>query len=223
MSQPIRHFHDDPSVDFGPEAFVLYPTLAVLLARVTSAWAAVETTIDFAFIMLVGSGSETSIAMYRALTGNGPKEHAVNAAAQEKLVDEDFRLFLAARKALKRVGKQRNAVVHGLVGHSPQIRDALVIIRQDDLFENLNDLFRKQHLSPDPASVKQIAADRFVSRACVYKEGDLKKVIQRCEWADQIARDLAIICAEVHPMHERARLRLSGEPLIQRELRRLNR
>lgn len=222
MSQPIRKLADEPNVRFGPEALNLYPELALHIARIAATWSMVENNISLAFIMLVGSGSETSIAMYKALTGTATKDHAMNAAAEDKLTAEDYLLYQATRKILKRTARQRNNVVHGLVGQCDQIKDALVIMHQDVLFDQMNDHLRKKHLSSDAEAVLRVAEERFASKACVYKDGDFKKVIERLNWAVSVSNDLAIICAEVHREHSRARSRLSSEPLIRKELTRLS-
>jgi len=222
MSQPIRHLTDNPDVHFGPDALDLYPELARNVARIVATWSLVENNISLAFIMLVGSDSETSISMYKALTVTATKDVTMKAVAQDKLQPQDFLLYQATRNILKRTARQRNNVVHGLIGHCEQIKDALVIIHQDVLFDQMNDHLRKKHLLPDKEAVLRAAEERFASKACVYKDGDFKKVIERLNWAVSVSNDLAIIGAEVHREHSRARSRLSSEPLIRKELTRLS-
>lgn len=221
MPQPIGTVVEKPSVDFGPDTLDLYPSLAKEIARIVATWSLVENNIGLAFIMLVGSGSETSIAMYKSLTGSGSKDNAMNAAAKEKLSPSDYLIYQATRNTLKKTAKQRNNIVHGLIGRCHQIADALVVVHQDALFDQMNELFRKQHLAVDPNGVREDAEKRFASKAFVYREADFRKVSERLNWANDISQDLAVICAEVHPLANRSRSRLAEEPAIQREVRRL--
>jgi len=218
MPQPIKYFSDDPSVTFGVEALKRYPQLALYVSAIVTSWSNVENAINLAFLMLVGSGSETAITIYQELSGSGSRDTAISAAARTALSKSDFELFCAVRRVLKRVGKQRNNVVHGMIGFCEQVPEAFVIVHQNDLFNQMNALFRKQHLSGDPEGVKAWASEQFRTTSIVYKAQDFHKIIERCHWAEAIAQELAVICAEVHPGKDKSREKLLSEPLISRAL-----
>ncbi len=225
MPQPIGNFRlAEPAVRVDPKELVAdYPHLMAQIAQITVIWSTVECDEGLVFVNLIGGGSDTAVAIYRALSSNAQKDKAMNAVAQNKLSQNDYVLYLATRRCLRRVAKSRNNIVHGLVGCCDDISNALVILHQNDYFDHMNDLVRRQHLSSDKTSVLETAKQRFLRKSFVYEERDFKKVIERCGWAQDMALELAVLCSEAHPDKNGARLTLSNDMLIRRSIRRVRR
>jgi hypothetical protein len=224
MPQPISHYTNDPKLLGGTEALDLYPDLAAQIASIVTAWSEVENSLALLLIMLIGAGSDAAIAMYESLSGSTAKEAALRAAAEHALDDERLKLFFATTRVVKKVAKQRNRIVHGLVAHCPEIKDALVIMSQAAMLKHMHLLFIKQHDgTTNPTEVRAAAAAHFVKSSFVYNRQSFSRVLSRCQWANDLLMDLAVICAQVHPGKDRSLARLLSEPQIQTELSRQDR
>lgn len=212
--------------EFESDAAILekYPELAAKISHIVASWSMVETYNALMFVMLIRSGSDTAMSMYEGLTGDGAKDAAITSVARDTLDPDTFKIFLAVRSLVKRVGKQRNEIVHGVIGHAPALGKGLVILNQRAMLKQMYVLFIKQHDgSDDPLAARQRASDLFRKSAYLYTAEDFDEIIQRCSWAEELMMYLAVLCAEDHHLKSQARTRLSNDPLLQRELERLNR
>lgn len=206
----------------GPETLNLYPELAAKIGGIVASWSHVENNFALLFIMLIGAQSDAAMAMYQALEGSTAKDASLKAAAENALDEDRLRIFLAVRKVVKRVARQRNNVVHGLIGHCPDLADAFVIVSQRAVQKQMFLLFIKQHdLTQNPKAMRDEATKLFRKEAYVYKSRDFDEILERCEWAGSLTMNLAVLCTPVHPERERSRALLLSEPLIQKELDRL--
>lgn len=224
MPQPISNFTSSPELIGGTEALETYPSLAAQVACVVTAWSEVENSTALLLIMLIGAGADAAIAMYESLSGSTAKEAALRAAAEHALDDERLKVFFATTRVVKKVAKQRNRIVHGIVTHCPQIKDAFVIMSQSAMLKHMHLLFVKQHdgtMHPD--HVRAAATAHFMKSSFVYDKNSFSRILGRCKWANEILMDLAVVCAPVHPNKAQSLARLLNEPQIRTELARQSR
>ena len=223
MPQPL--FRVKPNANFliDDDQLRKNPELATKIAEIVSSWSMVENNIATIFIMLIGGRSDAAMAIYQALEGAGAKDAALRAVARNTLSGQRLSLFEVVTKLVKRVAKQRNTVVHGLIGTSEQVPGSILIISQRDMAAHMFQLFIKQHDgSSEPVQIRTNASEAFSRNCYVYSAPDLDNIVERCRWADSLTLDLAVVCAEIHHARDRSLSRLLAEPLVQRGLSRLN-
>jgi hypothetical protein len=233
MPQPVssvpglrRHF----TCQYSPAIIREKPELCGLLSSVVCLSAMLEVQLWWALAMLLGTDSRAGVAMY-AVLHNTAQRQAVEAAAATALSPDDLQLFNAILRLVRGVQKRRNEIVHGTWGVSPEVPDALILIRGEDALAEAMQVFAPAHLNPAPDGGVVCGADAMtvpydenndyvpLDKTFIYKERDFTLLL------DDMSRAMASLGRFWYPASRgdsttaEQRHLLSLEPHIQTALR----
>lgn len=126
MPQPIRLDHPI-AADFGVKALLHRPKLATLIALTATHWNDLEARIAVFIAALLQQEANTVMTIFLALTGDGPKRALMDAVASMKLKSEDLTLFQKVQSNISGRYGERNKIIHGAWGVSPDYPDQLLL------------------------------------------------------------------------------------------------
>jgi hypothetical protein len=108
------------------------PELAKLAAQVASDSSLLETYVSGIFVAMLGATeADNAIAIYAALKATSTQTVAFDAIASRTLTPEQYRVWSALRRLHKAVAKERNAIVHGVWGNTPDLPGKALIVDPD--------------------------------------------------------------------------------------------
>lgn len=202
----------DPNMGFGVDANGMSlggkPELAVLVARVIAAWATVESYVSLCSNALLAGQSNVAAAVYAVLSENALQYAALYAAADAALSPADAKLFRSALKKVRALGQGRHRLAHGVFAHSEALPGDLIIFEQRDFAELTNIFFTPEN----PGETRQDQVRRLTAsvakRAVLIGKDDLEQILKEIDLASDIASDVAVLAAPVHPDKVGARTRL---------------
>ena len=182
MPQPLRWWPDD--ITFGANALAERPTLAIGIAGVAAAWAEIEVTLGILLGTILHTEMHTGISMYLSLKGSAAQDAALAAAAKAKLPNDLKRKFEDLLLIMRKRGKERNKIVHGLWGISPQLPDALINCQPEHFIRDLIEVLTDHPKSGASASILNVYDNRdfiaIISRLYDLKD-ELGKFINSVE------------------------------------------
>jgi hypothetical protein len=215
---------EDFRIEFNPDAVRDDPPFAALLGEATARWANIESALGNILVEVLGSNVAAGLAMFSEIRGASAQLKTVQRAARAVLSDEALEAFEATMMAIESVRKQRNELVHGLWGRSPQVADALLLI--DPAYVRNKQVQIDEHRRSDRLAkaeweeVKEVYGfDR--TKIYVYTLDDLRRINRDLEETQRIAGTLIFYLDEPYwPMPPREKLfaqlcsfRLFAEPL----------
>ncbi len=125
MPQPIRH-PNSISFDFSPAAISKRPILAPYIGITSAYWNDIEARIAIYIAALLEKEAETVISIFLALTSDHAKQATIETITSLKLTTDQKEKFNSVMKTVKKRYKERNMVIHGSWGISPQYQDDLL-------------------------------------------------------------------------------------------------
>jgi len=96
------------------------------MAVAINTWAVLESTLGRLLTDFLDADIHIGAAMYTALTSSAAQFDALDAAANTALSGEALEMFQATMIVVRSAGKDRNKIVHGTWGVSPQVPGALI-------------------------------------------------------------------------------------------------
>jgi hypothetical protein len=201
MPQPLRQWFTD--ITFGANALAERPNLALGIASVASAWTEIEVTLGILLSTMLHTEIRIGISMYLALKGSAAQDAVLSAAADAKLPIDLKREFAPLLRMIRKRAKERNDVVHGLWGVSPQLLDVLIHCPAGHFIRDLAQAYAR-HIS--------FGADRgprseFVSVLKTYDARDFVEIISRLYDLKMQLKDFTFMIGDAHeqqsePIHK---------------------
>src|SRR5689334_18915113 len=108
--QPLSRVRPNVDIITTPEAMVLRPTLAPLVAEIIARWADVEVNIGAILSFVLRAEAAPIAAMLNAVTSTSAQMDMIQAAGWAKLFDPELAMFEAVIKIARAAAKKRNAI-----------------------------------------------------------------------------------------------------------------
>jgi hypothetical protein len=124
--QPLLPKYKNAKVSFGIGAVEQRPEAAVIIARCIAYWTYVEAETARLLSTILKANTAPAVAVYLSLQNARAKTDAMNAAASTTLDANDLELYRAIIAYKSSVEKERNALAHGIIGITEQIKDGIV-------------------------------------------------------------------------------------------------
>lgn len=168
MPQPLRRVKKDATYFTGPEAPVMRPDLAPLVAAVISHWSFIERDLGVTIgrVMHVEVAG-AALSMFYALGSTRTRIDALNGAVEVTLEPNVIVLYERVMKEVRACARERNAIAHGLWGWSDDLPDALLLVEQ----------YTEAHLFG--ASLRARLPDKAKAPVMVYRKPDFEGIISR--------------------------------------------
>lgn len=179
MPQPIRN-PDLVAVNFKPGAILKEPWLAAYIGVISSMWGDLEGHIA-AFLAAI-LHSRTTVAMFLAITNDGAKRAAIDAAARETLTSTQQEEL---QRLLTKIGQRytdRNTVVHGIWGISPKYPNRILWtdVRETTLFHADIMKLERENAENDVRFARMM---QYQKTMMLYEEKDFVEIKDRIEKA----------------------------------------
>lgn len=170
--------------DWGPS---VSPELTQLALRLIAEWSRIDVERTHAVTRLMRADHVPIAAMLEVL--HGPKDRALEAAAESILAPEDFDVFKRIELFLKPFRELRNKLAHWIWASSPSVQDSILLIDPADLVRHLASrvLFEK-----DPAKrvAEEVAAGETEEAVLARYRADLDPNIVQVYPREDIEREL---------------------------------
>src|SRR5215211_996781 len=190
MAQPI-HFSYPISCDFGPEAIVQRPTLALHIPVISALWNSIDAKLASLLVALLDAEARTGMAMYFSLQSDSAKRASFNAVTSAKMTKAEQDAFLLILNDIRKRAAERNNVIHGAWGISPAFPDKLLWCDIKDWIWSIVGL--AEELTQDSASERFRA--RLLEgqkRMLVFGERDFLDIEDRLRGSSQRLTDFSM-------------------------------
>ena len=196
------------SVEDVASIFAELPDLAVLYAQIVSGWSVVDSYIALAAASLIAGRAEVAMAMYEAISDSSGQYNMLYAAAEAALPGDDGALFKSALRKIRKLGKVRNQIAHGVVIRSGVLPDGFGIAEQKQFAEMTKVFFTP----PQPGETREEqvrkASRKLTKSTTVFRKIDLKLALDDIEKASTLALDLSVLASPFHHRKDEARQNL---------------
>jgi len=159
---------------FGGEWIVCAPELCVLVSKVISIWAYLDSVVLTRLLSLIsGTSSSTAIAVYESMKSDGTKFAVLDAVARVNLNDREYKLFQNLFTIIKMQANSRHKLVHWIWGYSQDLPHCLLLISPKNYAAGKTDEIQGVAFSgPIPEHLQ-----KYFSKIEVYQKTDLEKII----------------------------------------------
>ena len=186
------------------------PECAIIIARCVAGWSYVENATALLLSSILKINTEPALAMFLAISNSSVQAAVISAAAQTVLSEADFELFGAMMNLVKRIGDERNQLVHGLYGGSMTVEEGILWT------EKKND---QAHTATIWASDYKTIKIDYLNEVFVYEPADLETVAQSIEWIFEFLGSFRGYISSERPEFRVLRYpQLCAEPRIAAEL-----
>jgi hypothetical protein len=117
----------DP-IMIGPHTFVKRPELACLVCEIITGWAKVEGCLSLVFARYTHARVDIATDVYNNVEGFRSQDQMLDGAARATLSGDDYLLYQATMKFVKRQYSVRNEMAHWLWACTDDLPDALIIM-----------------------------------------------------------------------------------------------
>jgi hypothetical protein len=173
--QPLSRVKPRTKVLASPDAIILRPQLAPLIAEIIARWADIEANVGSILAYLLRAEAGPTVAMLGAIRSASAQMDMIAAAGARKLVDPELEVFEAVLKMARSAAYKRNRIAHHIWAHSEELPDALLLIEPAaylDIFVAVSESMDEPSAEPnDP----RFEPDE--SMITVYREGDFFRII----------------------------------------------
>lgn len=177
MPQPI-HNPDLVPVNFTPGAILKEPWLSAHIGVISSMWSDLEGHIA-AFLAAI-LNSRTTVAMFLAITNDGAKRAAIDAAARETLTKAHQEQLQTLLTKIGHRYADRNTVVHGVWGISSKYPNRLLWadVRETTLFHADMMKLEREDAENDVRFTRMM---RYQKTLILYEERDFVAIKDRVQ------------------------------------------
>lgn len=220
--QPLSRVKRDCSIVLGdPTSLTRDPAIGAAFSSAIAAWSYVESLYGTILVQLLGAQAEPALSMLHALKSASAQDQALAAAASAVLGPEELDLFIAATTVARRQREQRNDLAHGVVGHSEDVPNAIIIVDPKYMQMFWLDMFVKKRVTHiDAKSFAKDAFDKFCDQAMVYKRKELERRASQFDGVASMLMNVAVIVSRVHHGKAQALEELRSLPDIEAQLSR---
>jgi hypothetical protein len=152
------------------------PECAVIIARCVTGWSYVEENLALLLASILQINTKPAVAMFLAINNAATQATVIGAAAEAVLSTDDLKLFEAMMVVHKRIGDQRNDLVHGLFGGSFNVKEGLLWSEKKH---------RAAHTAAIWANEKPLGDSKFREEVFVYEPADLETIADSIGWLYQ--------------------------------------
>ena len=176
MPQPFKR-RSDQEVIISPDAILQRPNFAALIALVAGYWSRLEHVFGMPFAFLLAGNEPTALACYHSVFELGLRKQLFISAANtrylpQELIDEYNKLHTEIRK----IAKNRNAIVHGLWGICETRKDSILLCEPNSFTKMVFDAqsIHNENINQSKTPQRTVARiDEFIE----YKENDFKEIL----------------------------------------------
>jgi len=194
---------------------------------VIATWAQIDNSLAGLLAAMLHSEHRIVVSMLDALRSSEGRRAAIEAGVKSAASADDFDMFRAIQKVTKQSRVYRNAFAHGLWAYTPQIADALLLVKPSAVTALGVDL--KDYLGASEARLVEWRESAKVgipppkgpplpdidrSRILVFRRRDLEEEVKSATDAYELTVQLASMLAAADPAREKVRQRLLKSPQI---------
>jgi hypothetical protein len=128
---------------FGPDCGLLRPELMAIVGQCAALWSEVDLHMAMLLSVLLKAETDAAVAVFLTLRTARAQRDALNAAAAVRLDESGQEIFGAGLNIVRGIEKQRNDLVHGCVGISDEMPDALLWLDQKHYAHWLSETWAK--------------------------------------------------------------------------------
>lgn len=189
MPEPLSKLKLGSKVTFDLDVFQKYPALAAYPMQVISDWSSIDLHLGSELLAsMLRTNVMTSVAMYTALRGEGPRETALRAAAEHSLDKDQLALFIGVLKLIDGSWKTRNKFAHHIWGYCDDLPDALCLTEPLLVAEYRRKLYEWNNANPRPTPAPPTIDHQYVY---AYRKPDFGREIRDSRRAYQLVNLLA--------------------------------
>ena len=171
--QPAARRYPKAKPTFGIRFLEDRPECAVIIARCIAGWSYVENEIALLLASILRINTEPALAMFLAIQNSATQTAVISAAAEVVLDAKDFELFGAMMNVIRKIGDERNHLVHGLYGGSMNVKEGILWTEKKHQAAHTASIWASDH--------KKLGTE-YLKEVFVYEPADLETVAQSMEW-----------------------------------------
>ena len=171
--QPAAGRYPKAKPTFGIRFLEDRPECAIIIARCVAGWSYVENEIALLLASILRINTEPALAMFLAISNSATQTAVISAAAEVVLTEIDFELFGALMNLVRKIGDERNHLVHGLYGGSMTVKEGVLWTEKKHHAAHTATVWASDHKTMETEYLKEIF---------VYEPADLETVAQSIEW-----------------------------------------
>ena len=173
MPQPI-HFSHVIQFEFTPKCLFERPGLAAHIAVISAMWNEIEARVGTLLAAVVGPAeAEMVISVFLAVKNDAARRATIDTVMRLKTSQADQTRFQEIMTAVGRRYDERNTIVHGAWGISPEYPDAILWC---DVRDTMMVTVEMMTVEDDKRTATLVAAQRKMR---VYKEADFVAIENR--------------------------------------------
>jgi hypothetical protein len=211
--QKLRNRYADAKATFGPNAIEQRPECAVIFSRCIATWSYIEEETALLLAVILKINTEPALAMFIAMQNTRTQIDVLSAAAKAVLNERDIELFQAIINIRKSFERDRNCLVHGLIGGSDLVVNGILWSDQKD---------QARHTATVWGTNFEQMETPYLDEIFVYEAGDLETIAQNMEWLHQFMGFFRGYVGSTNDAWRSERyLQLCAEPRVRAELDRM--
>jgi hypothetical protein len=118
---------------FGADALDNRPALCLVLMQILVEWSMLEQRLAESLAHTLSTQPDMGVEIYLSLEHNAAQLKVIRDTAAMVLDDADLALFDAILVLVRRGGKERNTVAHGIWGSTDKIPNGLVLLQRKEM------------------------------------------------------------------------------------------
>jgi hypothetical protein len=128
-----------------------HPEIGAKFAQVIAMSSLLETRLSGLLAMISGGGAEVTLAMFLAVNSVDAQRAMLRSAAEVALKGPEQEALIELLDDYRSRARERNKIAHGIWVTSPDVADALLLVRSADMAAYNKEFARHAHISPlDP-------------------------------------------------------------------------
>ena len=191
----------------GTQLFERRPEYAPYISMIISQWSYNEANLCSILAYLLSANAGPVMDMVYTLNSTGVQLDMIEAAAERQLFDPELELFQAVLYLARKCAKKRHRVAHHVWAYSDDLPNALILIDPSAYVEvfvklqiprDISDTSFLQRMSQEIAKLAQAGEHYDLDRCFVYRENDLKAVIDEMAI---VSRCTTLLINYLNPSH----------------------
>jgi hypothetical protein len=209
---------NDP-IMIGPHTFAKRPDLAHLVCGIITGWAKVEGCLSLVFARYTRARVDVAMNIYNNVDAFRAQEQMLEGAARAALSDDDFFLYQASMKFIKRQYSVRNEMAHWLWGSTDDLPDALIIMEPVS-HRKAHTMMFGANTGYDIEKCREYWAESQ-NGTFVYRKADLESHAKQMFKAEILSDRLQFLAAKPPQNDVEGRSHLLSDPEIRRDYEKL--
>jgi hypothetical protein len=211
--QPLSRVRSKAKVLASPDAMILRPKLAPLVAEIIARWADIEANVASILAFVLHAEAKPTMAMLQAIRSSSAQMDMLEAAGAAKLQDPELELFEAVLKLARGAAQKRNYIAHHVWAYCAELPEALLLIEPSaylEIFVAISQALKTPPLMID--NDPRFEPDK--TRTLVYRESDFLEIIAEMKVVARCTTFIINYLHEMHPARDQIYRLLFAEPLF---------